>query len=169
MCDNETHDIVRDEGTDNEVSSTHEGENEGTNEETVSAMGSEHFTSIQEMMERQMNGLWRCLKCGYTLRKKTDVRIHTQSVHRTTARISCDTCGKICPSNKALTIHKERYHKQDTPCVTNIETSVLREDTQASLCIHNTSIERHIPQVYSDVETTQSLIGPTPPVVTLPP
>ena len=158
MCDNETHDIVRDEGTDNEVSSTHEGENEGTNEETVSAMGSEHFTSIQEMMERQMNGLWRCLNCGYTSRKKTNVMSHIESVHLTTAGLSCNTCGKFCPNSNALKCHKGRYHKQDTPRVTDTGSNVLREDTQDSLCFNNNGIEKQPPQ---------SFLGLPPPVANL--
>ena len=55
-------------------------------------------------------GLWSCAECEYTSRVRTDIVNHVESRH-VDSSVSCDLCGYVTKTRKALKMHKFRNHK----------------------------------------------------------
>jgi len=66
-------------------------------------------------MQKESDGygghLWRCLDCGHTSKRTTDLTKHIEAKHVGDAGFDCSYCGKHCPSKNALTSHVSRQHR----------------------------------------------------------
>ena len=65
---------------------------------------------LNESMQKNSNGSWECLSCGYSSRQKHHVKNHIESKH-INLQYSCQYCSKTCPSSHALEMHIHRNHK----------------------------------------------------------
>lgn len=69
---------------------------------------------IKSKMQKESDGLggflWRCLDCGHTSKRTTDLTKHIEAKH-ISACYDCSYCGKHCPSKNALTSHVSRQHR----------------------------------------------------------
>ena len=71
--------------------------------------------AVEEQMERQAGGEWRCLACGWESKAKTRMFEHVEAKHVVTAGYNCPLCGKFCPSQKSLKNHKFTSHRNSGP------------------------------------------------------
>ena len=71
--------------------------------------------AVEEQMERQVGGEWRCLACGWESKAKTRMFEHVEAKHVVTAGYNCPLCGKFCPSQKSLKNHKFTSHRNSGP------------------------------------------------------
>ena len=66
---------------------------------------------IVSLMERsEVGGLWRCRECDYSSGVRTDVARHVEARH-VDSTVSCDICGYVTNTRKALKMHKYRNHR----------------------------------------------------------
>ncbi len=60
--------------------------------------------------------IWTCFSCRKTFSKWYDLLRHNKSIHKVlhsageAAVFSCNICGSVCSSCKALTVHKKHEH-----------------------------------------------------------
>jgi hypothetical protein len=74
------------------------------------------FAVLDMMIESKMGrdhprGSWRCVDCQYESPNKGDVRNHIEAKHVDTFGTSCDLCGVVTKTRKAMKMHKIRQHK----------------------------------------------------------
>eukprot|EP00090_Calanus_glacialis_P042215 TRINITY_DN74940_c0_g1_i1.p1 TRINITY_DN74940_c0_g1~~TRINITY_DN74940_c0_g1_i1.p1 ORF type:complete len:159 (-),score=18.49 TRINITY_DN74940_c0_g1_i1:80-556(-) len=71
---------------------------------------------IKSKMKKDSDGfggfLWRCLDCGHTSKRTTDLTKHIEAKHIESAGYDCGICGKHCPSKNSLTAHMSRQHRK---------------------------------------------------------
>ena len=60
-------------------------------------------------------GSWYCVDCHYESANKGDVRNHIEAKHIDTVGTSCDICGIVTKTRKAMKMHKMRQHKPTPP------------------------------------------------------
>ena len=70
-------------------------------------------TKIDSLAERIHDGefKWKCTVCGKTTKKKVDIGRHIET-HLEGVSHTCNQCGKISRSSKALSMHVHLYHKK---------------------------------------------------------
>jgi len=56
------------------------------------------------------NNVWYCVDCQYESPYKCDMKNHIEAKH-IDSTISCDICGVVTKTRKALKMHKYRQHK----------------------------------------------------------
>ena len=61
-------------------------------------------------MQKDASGQWKCLYCDYRNINKGNTEQHIETKH-ISVQYSCDYCDTVCPSKKALHMHKTRRHK----------------------------------------------------------
>ena len=66
---------------------------------------------ICQNVDKDASGLWFCLQCNFSSNKKGNVQSHVEAKHVITQGVSCDVCGTICPTRKALSMHNFRKHR----------------------------------------------------------
>jgi len=71
---------------------------------------------IKSKMLKESDGfggfLWRCLDCGHTSKRTTDLTKHIEAKHIESGGYDCSLCGKHCPSKNSLTAHMSRQHRK---------------------------------------------------------
>ena len=72
-------------------------------------------TKIDSLAQRIHDGefKWKCTVCGKTTKKKVDIGPHIET-HLEGVSHTCNQCGKISRSSKALSMHFHLYHKKNT-------------------------------------------------------
>ena len=80
------------------------------------------FAALDSMIESKMGkvengscGSWFCLECHYESSIKGDVKNHIEAKHIEAAATSCDLCGVVTKTRKAMKMHKHRQHKPLPP------------------------------------------------------
>ena len=66
---------------------------------------------IYQNVDKDASGLWFCLQCNFSSNKKGNVHSHVEAKHVISQGVSCDVCGTICPTRKALSMHNSRKHR----------------------------------------------------------
>ena len=69
-------------------------------------------TKIDSLGERIEEGgfKWKCTVCGKMTQKKGDIGRHIET-HLEGVSHTCNQCGKVSRSSKALSMHVHVYHK----------------------------------------------------------
>ena len=75
---------------------------------------SELNMAVESQMEK-VDGVWRCITCGWTVKYKTRLYEHVEAKHVDTSGYKCPICSKFCPSQKSLKNHKFNYHRNSGP------------------------------------------------------
>ena len=68
---------------------------------------------IMSKMERTNTGVWSCLTCDYQRNNRGDVANHVEAKHvefGSFGIVSCDYCGFVTKTRKALKMHVFRMH-----------------------------------------------------------
>ena len=77
------------------------------------------FAALDSMIEFKMgrdeNGSWFCLECHYESSNKGDVKNHIEAKHIEAIATSCELCGIVTKTRKAMKMHKLRQHKPLPP------------------------------------------------------
>jgi len=68
---------------------------------------------VYQKIEKQVDGSWICLDCGYVSKKKSNAMSHVESVHLPTQGFTCQICGKFCPNRNAMSCHMRRHKKAE--------------------------------------------------------
>jgi len=66
---------------------------------------------IEQCMERSGTGSWNCLYCDFTSAHKHHVKNHCEARHVSSGGVSCQYCGMVSPTRKALAMHISRKHR----------------------------------------------------------
>ena len=74
------------------------------------------FSVLDNLISSKMGrdpstGAWYCVDCHYESANKGDVGNHIEAKHVETAGTSCDICGIVTKTRKAMKMHKMRQHK----------------------------------------------------------
>ena len=56
-------------------------------------------------------GVWKCMACGWQTKFKTRLYEHVEAKHVETNGYTCQICQKFCPTQKALKMHRSKYHR----------------------------------------------------------
>ena len=70
---------------------------------------------LDQMIEsyiQKSEGLWCCSECDYRSRVRGDTVNHVESRH-VSSSVSCELCGVVTKTRKALKMHKFRNHRQN--------------------------------------------------------
>ena len=68
---------------------------------------------VRSNMQRDQDGNWQCLICGYASKYTTRVLEHIEAKHlMPSAGYQCDQCPKLCSTKNALKCHVYRYHSK---------------------------------------------------------
>ena len=62
---------------------------------------------IEQNLQHDINGKWKCMICDKISRDKTDARRHVE-IHFDSLSFPCQKCGKIMRSRGTLRIHKQK-------------------------------------------------------------
>ena len=78
------------------------------------------FSVLDNLISSKMGrdpstGAWYCVDCHYESANKGDVGNHIEAKHVETAGASCDICGIVTKTRKAMKMHKMRQHKPLPP------------------------------------------------------
>jgi len=68
---------------------------------------------VYQKLEKQGDGGWGCLDCGYVSKKKSNAMSHIESVHLPAQEFTCQICGKFCPNRNAMNCHMRRHKKSE--------------------------------------------------------
>jgi len=60
---------------------------------------------------QKCEGYWQCVACGWQTKFKTRLYEHVEAKHVETNGYSCHVCQKFCPTQKALKMHRSKYHR----------------------------------------------------------
>ena len=71
---------------------------------------SEVENAVNQHLEKDEAGMWKCKLCGKTANTRQHLRNHIET-HLEGLSFPCDICGKTFRSRNALFIHNTRYHK----------------------------------------------------------
>jgi len=55
---------------------------------------------------------WQCAQCGYSTRRKSDLKDHIDAKHIERDPLPCTQCDMICPNKKSLKNHMYKHHKK---------------------------------------------------------
>ena len=55
---------------------------------------------------------WQCAQCGYSTRRKSDLKDHIDAKHIERDPLPCNQCDMICPNKKSLKNHMYKHHKK---------------------------------------------------------
>ena len=68
---------------------------------------------IDSLMSRDVvTNSWACCECDYKSSVRGDMKNHIEAKHIVNACVSCDICGHLTKTRKALKMHKYRQHKE---------------------------------------------------------
>ena len=69
------------------------------------------LSELERVIDSQLSkgsGSWYCKSCDYSHLRKDVVRNHIEVNHVTSGGFECHVCSKVCPTRKALNMHKYR-------------------------------------------------------------
>ena len=75
---------------------------------------SDEAEAVDQAVVAQMQkceGYWQCTACGWQTKFKTRLYEHVEAKHVETNGYTCPICQKFCPTQKALKIHRSKYHR----------------------------------------------------------
>ena len=74
-----------------------------------------HVGSFEEEIEKRMmraggSSGYACSECSHTSRDKYAMSVHIEAKHVTNFTLSCQFCGRTCPTRESLRKHVSRNH-----------------------------------------------------------
>jgi hypothetical protein len=79
----------------------------------------------QAIKAARHTGYYECYLCGRRVKRKYDLRIHLENLHRSQndRACHCELCGKLCKNKDALRCHIYYRHKKN---VTSPKKTVIK-------------------------------------------